>query len=153
MEILQQLEYWHWLIFAVVLIVLEVFSPGVFFLWMGVAAAVTGLLLLLMPDLTWQVQFVAFAVLSMGAIVLARLFLKNHPIHTDQPALNRRGEQYVGRTFTLEQPIVNGQGKIRVDDSTWKVHGADCPAGTRVKVDGVDGVVLVVEVLNEQPQT
>lgn len=150
MELLQQVEYWHWLILAVVLVVLEVFSPGVFFLWMALAAVVTGLLLMAMPDLSWQVQLVSFALLSMGTIVLARLVLKNHPIHTDLPMLNRRGEQYVGRTFTLEQPIVNGQGKIRVDDSTWKVHGADCPAGTRVKVDGVDGTVLVVEAV--QPQ-
>lgn len=145
MEILEQLQYWHWLALGVVLIVLEVFSPGVFALWMGIAAALVGGSLWLMPDLSWQIQLVAFAVLSVGSIVLARLFLHNHPIHTDQPHLNRRGEQYVGRLFTLEAPIVNGQGRIRVDDTTWKVHGADCPAGTRVKVDGVDGVVLVVE--------
>ena len=63
---------------------------------------------------------------------------------TDQPALNRRGEQYIGRTLTLDEPIVNGQGKIRVDDTTWKVEGDDMPAGTRVTVIGVDSVVLKV---------
>lgn len=146
MELLQNLEFWHWLILAVALVVLEIFSPGVFLLWMGVGAAITGLLLWLMPDLSWQIQLVAFALLSLGATVGARLFLHNHPIHTDQPALNRRGEQYVGRTFTLDSAIVNGQGKIRVDDSTWKIHGADCEAGSKVRVVGVDGVVLVVEV-------
>jgi len=145
MGLFEYLEYWHWLVLALVLAILEIFSPGVFLLWMGVGAAITGLLVLAIPDLTWQVQLVAFALLSIGAIVGAKLFLHNHPIHTDQPKLNRRGEQYVGRVFTLDEPIVNGQGKIHVDDSTWKVHGADCPAGTKVRVDGVDGVVLVVE--------
>lgn len=147
MEFLNQLEYWHWFVLAVLLALLEIFSPGVFLLWMGVGAAITGLLLLAMPDLGWQIQLVAFALLSIGATVGAKLFLHNHPLETDQPMLNRRGEQYVGRTFTLDQPIVNGQGKIHVDDTTWKVHGVDCPAGTKVKVGGVDGVVLVVEVV------
>ena len=68
-----------------------------------------------------------------------------HPTETDQPRLNRRGEQYIGRTFTLDEPIVNGLGKIRVDDSTWKIEGGDCAAGTRITVVGVDGVVLKVE--------
>ena len=104
----------------------------------------TGLLLLLIPDLPWQVQLVAFALFSIGAIVAARVFLTTHPLESDQPALNRRGEQYIGRVFTLDQAVVNGEGKIRVDDSTWKVHGKDCPAGTRVKVVGADGVVLQV---------
>jgi len=148
MGFLEHIEYWHWLVLAVLLAILEIFSPGVFLLWMGVGAAITGLVLLAMPDLTWQVQLVAFALLSVGATVGAKLFLHNHPIHTDQPNLNRRGEQYVGRVFTLDHAIVNGQGKIHVDDSTWKVHGADCPAGTKVKVDGVDGVVLVVELVD-----
>jgi len=147
MGLFESLEYWHWLVLAVLLAILEIFSPGVFLLWMGVGAGITGLLMLVMSDLTWQVQVVAFALLSIGATVGAKLFLHNHPLQTDQPNLNRRGEQYVGRVFTLEGPIVNGQGKIHVDDSTWKVHGADCPAGTKVKVDGVDGVVLVVETL------
>jgi len=147
MGLLEYLEYWHWLVLAVLLAILEIYSPGVFLLWMGVGAGITGVLVWAMPDLTWQVQLVTFALLSIGATVGARLFLRNHPLQTDQPKLNRRGEQYVGRVFTLEEPIVNGQGKIRVDDSTWKVHGIDCDAGTQVKVDGVDGVVLMVEIL------
>lgn len=147
MGLWEYLEYWHWLVLAVLLAILEIYSPGVFLLWMGVGAGITGVLVWAMPDLTWQVQLVTFALLSIGATVGARLFLRNHPLQTDQPKLNRRGEQYVGRVFTLEEPIVNGQGKIRVDDSTWKVHGIDCDAGTQVKVDGVDGVVLMVEIL------
>ncbi|MCU7807545.1 MAG: NfeD family protein [Candidatus Thiodiazotropha sp. (ex Semelilucina semeliformis)] len=145
MQWLSQLDYWHWLILAVMLMILEVFSPGAFLLWMGLAAAVVGLLLLIMPDLSWQVQILLFALLSVMTIVAVRAFLQRRPIETDQPHLNRRGEQYLDRIFTLQEPIVNGEGKIRVDDSTWKINGEDCPAGTRIKITGVQGVVLLVD--------
>ena len=85
----------------------------------------------------------------MISIVVWRSYFRKHPVTTDQPALNRRGEQYVGRTFTLEEPIVNGNGKIKVDDTTWKIIGADCLSGSKVKVVGVDGVILKVELNNE----
>lgn len=145
MEWLENAVYWHWWVLGVVLIILETFSPGVFFIWMGVAAAVVGLVMLLFPDLGWEYQLLLFALVSVASVVLWRLLLDRHPIATDQPRLNRRGEQYIGRTFTLDEPIVNGLGKIRVDDSTWKIEGEDCIAGTRITVVGVDGVVLKVE--------
>jgi hypothetical protein len=141
----ESLAFWHWWVLAVVLVVLEILAPGVFFLWLGVAAGITGLVLLAVPDTTWQVQVLTFAVLSVASIAGWRYYQKGHPAPTDQPALNRRGEQYVGRTLTLEEPIVNGRGKIRVDDTTWRVEGDDLPAGTRIKVVAVDGVVLKVE--------
>lgn len=59
--------------------------------------------------------------------------------------VNRRGEQYVGRRFTLDQPIVNGDGKLRIDDSVWRVAGEDMAAGTIVRVVGADGVILKVQ--------
>ncbi|MEW8462452.1 MAG: NfeD family protein, partial [Candidatus Thiodiazotropha endolucinida] len=107
MQWFTQLDYWHWLILAVVLMILEVFSPGAFLLWLGLAAGTVGLLLLLIPDITWQIQMLLFALLSVTIIVLVRAFLQRRPIETDQPHLNRRGEQYLDRTFTLQEPIVN----------------------------------------------
>lgn len=139
-----QLDFWHWWVIGLVLIVMEVFLPGTFFLWMGVASGVVGVLLFLMPGMGWEYQMLVFAVLSVGSILFWRAWLKKHPTETDQPTLNRRGEHYVGRTFTLLEPIVNGNGKIRVDDSTWKIQGPDCAAGVRVKVTGANGVILEV---------
>jgi membrane protein implicated in regulation of membrane protease activity len=141
---LSQIDYWHWFILAVVLMILEVFSPGAFLLWMGLAAGMVGLLLLIFPELSWQWQLLSFALLSVATIAMVRQFLRHRPIETDSPYLNRRGEQYIDRVFSLQEPIVNGEGKIRVDDSTWKIQGDDCPAGTKVKVTGVQGVVLLV---------
>lgn len=146
-DMFQQLNHWHWWILAVLFVVLEVFTPGTYFLFMGVSAVVIGGVVLIMPGLGWEYQVLGFAVLAVVATVLGRSYLKKRPIHTDRPNLNRRGAQYVGRTFTLDEPIVNGQGKIRVDDSSWKINGVDCVAGSRVKVTGVDGTVLQVEVI------
>lgn len=145
MEFTDQINYWHWWVLAVIFVVLEVFSPAAFFLWMGVAAGLVGFIVLAMPELAWEYQFLAFAIFSVASIVLSRRYLDLHPIETDQPRLNRRGEQYVGRTFTLAESIVNGYGKIKVDDTSWKVEGEDCEAGAQVKVTGVDGVVLQVD--------
>lgn len=143
-SLLSQASHWHWWILALLLLVLEVFVPGTFFLWMGISAIFTGLLALLLP-IGGEIQFLLFAALSVVSVTLGRAYIKKRPIETDQPNLNRRGAQYVGRTFTLNEPIVHGYGKIRVDDSTWKIEGADTPAGSQVKVIGVDGVVLKVE--------
>lgn len=142
---LADLGYWHWFVLGLLLVILEMFSPAAYFLWLGIGAGLTGVLLLAWPGLGWPVQLLAFALLAVLSVALGRRYLARHPIKTDAPTLNRRGEQYVGRVFTLQEPIVNGLGKIRVDDSTWKISGSDCPSGTRVKVTGVDGVVLEVE--------
>lgn len=149
MQWLQQVDFWHWWVLGVALIILEVFSPGVFFLWMGIAAGIVGLVVWQLPDLSWEYQILLFALFSVTSVIAGRLFLKRHPIETDQPRLNRRGEQYIDRVFTLEHPIVNGSGKIRVDDSTWKIVGSDCDAGARVRVTGADGVVLQVESVSD----
>lgn len=152
MESLSQIEFWHWWIAAAVLIGIEMLAPGIFFLWMGIAAGLIGLLLLVAPQVSWQIQMLLFAIVSVGAIVAWRAYLKKHPTVTALPNLNRRGAQYVGRTFTLEAPIVNGKGKIKVDDTLWRVKGADLAAGTKVKVVSCEGTVLRIEADNVQPQ-
>ena len=145
MEFLEQAEFWHWWIAAIVFVVIETFAPGAIFLWMGVAAGIVGLILLIFADLGWEYQFLIFALFTVVTAVGWRAYLRRHPTESDRPTLNRRGEQYVGRTFTLSEAIVNGSGKIHVDDTMWKVEGADLAEGTQVRVTGVDGTVLTVE--------
>ena len=142
---MESITYWHWWILAAALIILEVFAPGAFFLWLGIAAGVVGGLIYLTPALGWEYQVLVFSVLSVASILVWRKYFRITPEETDEPALNRRGEQYVGRVFTLTEPIVNSMGKIRVDDTTWKIRGEDCPVGTRVEVTGVDGTIFKVE--------
>ena len=134
--------YWNWWVLGVALMAVEALLPGFFFLWMGVAALLVGLALTVLP-MDWTYQVLLFAVLSVGSIAAWQIRLRRHPTQTADPLLNRRGHQYVGRVFTLDAPVVNGHGKIRVDDSTWKVVvDQDCPAGTRLRIVGVDGVML-----------
>lgn len=141
---MDQLLYWHWLLLGVALLILEVFSPGVFFMWLGLAAGLTGVVVYLAPGMAWEWQVVLFGVSGVVAALLGYKVVQRRQEPSDEPHLNRRGEQYVGRVFTLDEPIVNGQGKVKVDDSTWKIRGEDCPAGSKVSVTGVDGVVLLV---------
>jgi membrane protein implicated in regulation of membrane protease activity len=145
MDWLNNVVFWHWWILAGVLLILELTSPMFFFLWLGFAAVAVGLLLLAFPGMPLEAQLVLFGILSIIAVVAWRKYREVHPPESDQPLLNRRGQQYTGRIFTLDHPIVNGVGKIEVDDSTWRVKGPDLEAGTRVRVVGVDGVVFVVE--------
>ena len=141
-EFLEGLAFWHWLVLGVVLSIIEVFAPGAFFLWLGISAAIVGSVLWVFPGISWELQLLFFAILSIASVVVARRYLIAHPLETDLPNLNQRGRQYVGRTFTLIEPVVNGQGKIQVDDSTWKITCEDCQAGTKVIINGVEGVVL-----------
>ena len=142
---LQHLDHWHWWILTIVLLVFEAIVPGFFFMWLGISAGAVGLLVFLFPGIGWDYQVFVFAILAVASIVAWRSYAKRKPLVTDQPTLNRRGAQYVGRTFTLAEPIEHGRGKIRVDDTTWKIEGEDSPAGSQVRVIGVDGVMLRVE--------
>ncbi|CCQ72234.1 NfeD family protein [Magnetospira sp. QH-2] len=142
--LLSQLTFWHWLIIGVALIVLEIFAPGLVFLWMGLAGLVMGGMLFMMPHLVWEQQILIFSGLSLLIVIIGRKVVNVHPVESDHPTLNRRGHQYVGRVFTLNEPIVNGLGRIHVDDTMWKVTGPNLPEGTRVKVIAADGVLLNV---------
>ena len=146
MEFFTTLSHWTWWVLGVVLIVLEVFAPTAFFLWMGISALVTGGLLWMMPDMNWTSQLFIFSVLSVATILLWRKYFQDISEKTDQPLLNKRALQYVGRTFTLDEAIINGVGQVRVDDSTWRISAdEDLPAGTRIRVVGEEGMTLKVE--------
>lgn len=137
--------FWHWWSLGAILLIIELLAPGMFFMWMGESAFVVGAVLWVFPGMDLEYQVILFSILSVVSIVVFRRFLRYSPIQSDRPLLNRRTAQYVGRVFTLQEPIVNGRGKIRVDDSTWRVEGEDCPAGARVRVVDAEGIILKVE--------
>jgi membrane protein implicated in regulation of membrane protease activity len=137
-------EYWHWWALGGALMIVEAFAPGFVFLWLGIAAGLVGCLLWLWPALGPDFQVLIFAALSFASVVGWRRWRNAHPAPSDQPNLNRRGPQYVGRQFTLVEPITNGRGRIKLGDSSWTVTGPDLPAGQTVEVQGADGAVLQV---------
>jgi len=143
-DLLKDIVFWHWWILAIALVILETVAPGVIFLWLGLGAGVTGLILAIQPTLGWEIQFVIFAVLSVISGVGGRIWISRRPLNTDEPNLNQRGAQYVGRVFTLADPIVNGVGKVKVGDSIWRVSGEDMPGGVQVTVIDIEGATLQV---------
>jgi inner membrane protein len=135
---------WNWFILAVVLLTLETVVPGVHFLWFGLAAMIVGLLGLA-TGVAWQWQLLAFALISVLSVFWVRKYVRPDVAVSDQPDLNVRGQQYVGRSLVVEQAIQNGRGKVRVGDTLWAAEGPDAPAGARVTVKATRGTVLVVE--------
>lgn len=138
-------NHWTWWILALLLFLLELALPGVFFLWLGIAALLTGLVALIVADLSWQLGVTIFTVLSVVSAVIGRRFWRPRNIETSDPTLNQRGAQYIGHVFTLETAIEDGSGRVRVADSSWLVSGPDLPAGAKVRVTGVNGARLTVE--------
>lgn len=136
---------WFWWGFALALFALEALLPGTFMLWLGFAALGTGLVHLVAPGLDLTVQWFVFALLGLVAVGIGWVLRKRHPpVHSDQPLLNRRADQLVGRVFALESAIVDGRGRIKIGDAFWTATGGDLPAGTRVRVEGTDGLMLRV---------
>jgi len=137
--------YWVWFILGVVLIIMEMVAPGVVFLWLGLAALATGFITVTASTLSWEVQFLTFAILSAVSIVAGRRFAARRLTSHDHPGLNARGSTYVGKTYVLAEPVVNGAGRLTIDDTIWMVSGADAPAGAKVRVSGQDGTILLIE--------
>lgn len=141
---LADLGNWTWWIVAIVLGILELLVPGIFFIWLAVAAAIVGALLLII-DIPMTGQIALFAVLSIMVVWLSRRWLKQHPIISDHPMLNQRAKTYIGKNFVLEQAIINGRGKLKIGDSLWLASGPELPVGASVRVIGESDGVLQVE--------
>lgn len=142
------LDYWHWYILGVALVTIEMLVPTFFALWIGISAFLTGMILYFFPSLLWEYQVLIFSVLSIVSAVTWHQYYVKNPIATDEPLLNRRGEQYIGRIITIKLPIEDGQGKISIDDSTWKIVGPDCPKGTKIKLVSLDNVIFSVDIID-----
>lgn len=143
-ETFAALGSWNWLIFGFVLMALELLAPGVFMFWLGLAAILVGLLSLVIAP-AWQVQILLFAVFTAAAVPLwRRVARRSTDASASNPFLNRRADALVGRVFTLETPIIDGVGTVRIDDTVWRVSGPDAPAGSRVRIVQADGASLTV---------
>lgn len=142
-----EMVFWHWFVFSAALGIVEILAPGVFFLWLALAAFATGILALVLPIGT-AMQITLFGVLAVVLVFAAWKFIRKNPIASDQPLLNQRSAQYVGKTFSLVEAIQGGSGRIKLGDSTWKVEGPDAPVGSTVRVTGYDGPTLKVEIVS-----
>jgi inner membrane protein len=146
-RIVGELGPWNWVAIGLVLLVLEIAIPGVFLLWFGLAAIIIGVLTVMFANTgfwPWEAQILVFLMLALVLAYYGKRMMDKGD-ETDEPLLNQRSAQLVGRTATLTEPILEGHGRIKLDDTTWRIKGPDMPAGTRVKVTSVEGNDLAVE--------
>jgi membrane protein implicated in regulation of membrane protease activity len=138
-------DVFAWGVAALLLFAAEALAPGAFMLWLGFAAAVVVLGVLLVPGTTLLMQAIAFVVLSVISIQVYRTWFRGKQRASDQPLLNRRVAQLVGRVVPLERGIVNGRGRVQIADALWDVVGPELPTGAPVRIVGADGMTLRVE--------
>lgn len=135
---------WLWLIGGVLLGIAEMVIPGVYLMWIGGAAVLTGVLALLLP-IGVTAQFAIFAVTTIAAIYVGRRFLMANPITSADPLLNDKGARLVGTIVTAVEPVDALSGRVKVGDGVWSARGVEAAVGDRLRVTGTDGGVLVVE--------
>ena len=136
--------FWHWFALGGGLLLLEMLTPGVVFLWLALAAGLTGVLLWLLPGLSWQTQVLSFAVAAVATVGLSFRWRRRMPAAGGDPKLNRRALANVGTETELVTATGPGHGRVRIADSTWLAAGPELPAGSRVRVVGARGAVLLV---------
>ncbi|MEO8002505.1 MAG: NfeD family protein [Arenimonas sp.] len=133
-----------WACLALLLIAAETMAPGLFLLWLGLAAGVVFFIVWALPELPMLGQVVLFVVFSFVSIAVYVKFFRNKESASDQPLLNRRGEQLVDKVYNLETAIINGQGRVKIGDAFWTVQGPDLPVHAAVRIVAIDSMILRV---------
>lgn len=136
--------FWHWWVAALALFALEAFVPGAFFLWMGVAGVLTGVLAWIIPGMGFLPEVLFFSLMSVISVLAWRSYQRTRPTKTQDTTLNRRGQQYVGQIVTLSEDLKGGRGHTKIDDSLWSIEGPDMPKGTQVIIVEAKGTTFVV---------
>ena len=136
--------HWWWLLAAALIGIFEIFIPGVFLVWVAIAAGITGVIVAIVP-LSLPYQLGVFALLAISAVYAGRRQYERNPVPSSDPNLNERTSRLIGRTVTVENAIQNGQGKVRIGDTLWLARGPDAPAGSQVIITSADGNCLNVD--------
>ena len=144
--------HWVWLTLGLVLAGLEMLVPGVYLIWLAIAAIATGLLTAAF-DISLPLQVIDFVFLALIAVFSARRFFRDEPSEGEDPLMNRRGARMVGETALVVTAIEHGSGRVHFGDSEWIARGPDVAVGERVRITGSEGTSLLVEPLALLPKT
>jgi len=145
MELFDHLHAWHWATLGIILLALEMLVSTGFMLGIGLAALVLAVFMLVMPGLAWEWQFLWFGALCIVLTLGYRKYFRNVNEATDNPLLNDRAAQLIGKSFVLGVDL-DRSGADMLGDTRWTLRASGrLPKGTRVRVCGVDGMVLIVE--------
>ncbi len=138
--------YWAWFAAGLALAALEMVVPGVYLIWLAVAALITGLIAFV-ADPSLALQVVSFVSLALIIVFSAKRILRDQPIFSADPLLNNRLGRLVGETAVVTQAIEHGSGRVHVGDGDWIASGPDLAVGERVRITGSRGACLLVEPL------
>jgi membrane protein implicated in regulation of membrane protease activity len=107
---------YFWLVLGAVLIVAEIFVPGVFILWVGIAALATAGVAVLFPTLgAWILLF--FATVT---ILTAFVGTKVYGLITSAPStLNELAQQLVGKRGVCIARLDAPEIRIKIDGIEW----------------------------------
>lgn len=137
-----------WLMAALVLGIAELVAPGVFLVFLAIAAAITGIATFALPDLSTAAQLGSFAVWSGVTVLIGRRWYRDYPVATSDPLLNDRAGRLAGQIATVATAIEAGCGRVRIGDGEWPAAGPDAAVGTRVRIVRVDGGIARVELVD-----
>lgn len=137
-------DHWWWVGGGALLAILEILLPGVFLIWVAIAAWITGLIVAFIP-LSLALQLVIFVLLAFATVWLGRQYYARVPVANPDPNLNVRASRLIGQVVTVESAIENGRGRVRVGDGVWNAAGPDAPSGAKVRIVAAEGTLLTVE--------
>lgn len=146
-QLFSHITMWHWIALGALFVIAEIFVSGFVLLWFGIASIIVGVLVGVFSGMGWELQLSIFAITSVASIVAWFKFVGNRSPESDRPELNNKSAQYLNRIFSLEEPIINGIGKVKVGDSLWRVSGEDAPVGSTVKVIGMESTTFRVTLI------
>ncbi len=139
--IFDNLNFIHWLILGIGLIIIELFLWTVFLLWIGSSAITSGVIYFLFPNISGSMQLLIFAVIAIAATSLAK---KYYPVKTVDEQLHNKAKSHIGKECTIES-IENGVTKVKIGKSLWFAKGSNLSAGQIVKIIDVESSTFIVE--------
>lgn len=147
-SIISELGPWSWWVIGLLFLGVEILLPGIFFLWIGIAAMIVGAISFALWDSAiwpWQLQITVFAALSIISGYMGKRYFGDQQKESEEPLLNQMAEGLIGRVATLEEPLENGRGRIKLGDTYWAIEGPDLKSGEKIKVVSATSNRLNVE--------
>jgi len=142
MEILfDNLNFMHWLVLGLALIILELFLWTTFLLWVGASAITVSIVFYLIPDVDGLIQLLTFLAISVATTYLSK---KYYPVKTVDDELNEKAKTYIGKECKVSS-MEDGVIKVQIGKSLWFAEGTDLSVGQTVKIVGVEASTFIVE--------
>lgn len=133
-----------WLLAALALGIAELAIPGVFLVFLAIAAGITGVATFALPDLPATAQLASFAAWSIVAVLVGRRWYADYPVEGGDALLNDRAAQLVGRPVVVSVALAGGHGRVFVGDGAWPATGPDLPVGAQARIVAVRGGVVEI---------